>query len=219
MQTRECARHLCDAARVPSPLSTIIAAYHSNPKSHTHGFISGLLLSPLLQSTVDLSPLATCWGLSCRNSKAPFTFVVQLMVPGPPFLSLVMAWAADYDPSKPAHMDTPMHQAEGQAAFSPRADPDSDSELTQSPFDLCLARWAPPFVSTYIARSVIAATRLDAVRLCVWGISWRTEAYCCMFLDTEKLNTPAVDLCGVCAIRVPSCCKQVCCHDCMHLQQ
>lgn len=64
------------------------------------------------------------------------------MVPGPPFLSLVMAWAADYDPSKPANMDTPLHQAEGGPAFSPRADPDSDSELTQSPFDLCLARYA-----------------------------------------------------------------------------
>lgn len=76
----------------------------------------------------------------CRNSKAPFTFVVQLMVPGPPFLSLVMAWAADYDPSKPGNMDTPLHQAEGSPAFSHRLDPDSDSELTQSPFDLCLAR-------------------------------------------------------------------------------
>lgn len=80
--------------------------------------------------------------IACRNSKAPFTFVVQLMVPGPPFLSLVMAWAADYDPSKPANMDTPIHQTEAHPAFSPRADPDSDSELTQSPFDLCLARYA-----------------------------------------------------------------------------
>jgi hypothetical protein len=34
----------------------------------------------------------------CRDSTAPFTFVVQLMVPGPPYQALAIAWAADYDP-------------------------------------------------------------------------------------------------------------------------
>ena len=54
------------------------------------------------------------------------------MVPGPPFLSLTMAWAADYDPSKRPVSDSP-HSADGN-------DGDSDSELFKSPFDLCLAR-------------------------------------------------------------------------------
>ncbi len=33
-----------------------------------------------------------------RNSQAPFTFVVNFMVPGPPFRNLVMSWAADEAP-------------------------------------------------------------------------------------------------------------------------
>ena len=78
--------------------------------------------------------------LGCRESKAPFTFVVQLMVPGPPFLSLTMAWAADYDPSARPPSETP-HSPEGHASFA-GIDGDSDSELVKSPFDLCLARSA-----------------------------------------------------------------------------
>ena len=61
------------------------------------------------------------------------------MVPGPPFLSLTMAWAADYDPSKPMTSDTPQSQADGSPTFSGH-DGDSDSELVKNPFDLCLAR-------------------------------------------------------------------------------
>ena len=62
------------------------------------------------------------------------------MVPGPPFLSLTMAWAADYDPSKPMSSETPQSQTDGSPTFSAN-DADSDSELVKSPFDLCLARW------------------------------------------------------------------------------
>lgn len=35
-----------------------------------------------------------CYGARCRNSEAPFTFVVNFMVPGPPFRNLVMSWAS-----------------------------------------------------------------------------------------------------------------------------
>ena len=31
----------------------------------------------------------------CRASKAPFTFIVNIMVPGMPPFHLVMSWAAD----------------------------------------------------------------------------------------------------------------------------
>ena len=31
----------------------------------------------------------------CRASKAPFTFIVNIMVPGTPPFHLVMSWAAD----------------------------------------------------------------------------------------------------------------------------
>ena len=85
-----------------------------------------------------LSPLHPAEVLcGCTDSKAPFTFVVQLMVPGPPFLSLTMAWAADYDPAKRT-TETP-HTPEGHTPFAGN-DGDSDSELVKSPFDLCLAR-------------------------------------------------------------------------------
>eukprot|EP00884_Botryococcus_braunii_P002944 jgi/Botrbrau1/12650/Bobra.67_1s0016.1 len=39
---------------------------------------------------------------SVRDSKAPFLFVVQLMVPGPPHQALVISWEADYDPRQEA---------------------------------------------------------------------------------------------------------------------
>ena len=32
---------------------------------------------------------------ACRASKAPFTFIVNIMVPGNPPFHLVMSWAAD----------------------------------------------------------------------------------------------------------------------------
>ena len=34
-----------------------------------------------------------------RNNGAPFTLVLNLIVPGPPWRNLVMSWAADYSPS------------------------------------------------------------------------------------------------------------------------
>ncbi len=97
-------------------------------------------------STIGYKPRLTLNPVACRDSKAPFTFVVQLMVPGPPFLSLTMAWAADYDPSKPMSSETPQSQTDGSPTFSGN-DGDSDSELVKSPFDLCLARLVVPHSS------------------------------------------------------------------------
>ena len=62
------------------------------------------------------------------------------MVPGPPFLSLTMAWAADYDPSKRGPTDSPHSPDASRPSFTGN-DADSDSELFKSPFDLCLARF------------------------------------------------------------------------------
>ncbi|KAK9823769.1 hypothetical protein WJX72_005371 [[Myrmecia] bisecta] len=73
---------------------------------------------------------------SIRNSKAPFTFVVQLMVPGPPYLSLTMAWAADHDPCMSGKPQTP-----NTAGSVNSTEVDSDDELGRAPFDLCLARF------------------------------------------------------------------------------
>ena len=69
-----------------------------------------------------------------RKSKAPFTFALQLMVPGPPYRALVIAWAADLDPSALAEAAAP------RAGDASCADDDSDSEL--APFELALARCA-----------------------------------------------------------------------------
>ncbi|KAL3141693.1 hypothetical protein ABBQ32_004380 [Trebouxia sp. C0010 RCD-2024] len=97
-------------------------------------------------ASVDLVEVeAPTWHIaehlpSIRDSKAPFTFVVQLMVPGPPFLSLTMAWAADYDPSKRPATDSP-HSPDGSRSSFAAHDYDSDSELIKSSFDLCLARF------------------------------------------------------------------------------
>jgi hypothetical protein len=59
-----------------------------------------------------------------RNSKAPFNFVVQIMIPGAQPMSLTIAWAADYDP----------------AAVAGRSGNDSESEDRVGPFDLAFAR-------------------------------------------------------------------------------
>lgn len=69
-----------------------------------------------------------------RKSKAPFTFALQLMVPGPPHRALVIAWAADLGPSTLAEAALP------RAGDASCADDDSDGEL--APFELALARCA-----------------------------------------------------------------------------
>ena len=148
----------------PSQLSpTAAVSLHSssdmahclNPACHQMGSSAGHLLildgvaskaaaPSAWVSTIEYKPRLTLKPVACRDSKAPFTFVVQLMVPGPPFLSLTMAWAADYDPSKPMSSETPQSQTDGSPTFSGN-DGDSDSELVKSPFDLCLARLVATF--------------------------------------------------------------------------
>ena len=91
-----------------------------------------------------------------RKSQAPFTFALQLMVPGPPHRALVIAWAADSDPSALAEAAPP--RAEDSCA-----DDDSDSEL--APFELALARCAQPAAAAHQgagAAGSIAASRMRA---------------------------------------------------------
>ena len=69
--------------------------------------------------------------MPCRDSKAPFTFVLNLMVPGPRNVALVVSWAAE-DPAQGC--DRPaLHDADESGG-------DTDSDSGASPFDTCLAR-------------------------------------------------------------------------------
>lgn len=79
--------------------------------------------------------------LVCRNSKAPFNFVLNLMVPGAQKLALVITWAAEQNPSL-------SHQNSSSSAPSLQRDhssvsshADSDSEAGSGPFDILLARY------------------------------------------------------------------------------
>lgn len=54
-----------------------------------------------------------------KDSTAPFTFLVQIMVPGSTPIALCIAWAAQTPPESP----------------------DSHQGMSQAPIDLSLARW------------------------------------------------------------------------------
>ena len=71
-----------------------------------------------------------------RHSKAPFNFLLNLMVPGPQSLALVITWAAE---------QAPMLSSRGSGGASERASSvasqaDSDSDAGSAPFDILLAR-------------------------------------------------------------------------------
>ena len=79
------------------------------------------------------------------------------MVPGPPHLALVIAWAADFSPSLGGeHLDG---TSENGTARSDMGDIDSEDDLGGSPFDLCLARCAHPPIKD--------------------DCGWHTESICC----------------------------------------
>lgn len=71
---------------------------------------------------------------SMRASTAPFTFIVNILIPGPPHLGLIMSWAAEYNPDAG-------HGA-GQPS-SPSAVDDSEGELDDlsAPVDIAMARY------------------------------------------------------------------------------
>ena len=75
---------------------------------------------------------------SMRASTAPFTFIVNILIPGPPHLSLIMSWAAEYNP------DATSGGGNGAAGVpsSPSAVDDSDGELDDlsAPVDIAMAR-------------------------------------------------------------------------------
>ena len=59
-------------------------------------FVPLCFVSSGVQHLARASNLAS---LLRRNNSAPFTLVLNLIVPGPPWRNLVMSWAADYSPS------------------------------------------------------------------------------------------------------------------------
>ena len=89
---------------------------------------------------VDMDTHADAAALCCRASKAPFTFIVQIMF-GNPSLSLTFSWAAP-DPASQQHLSTKLTKA-----MSKDIGPDSTSDwtadeddLVDKPFELTLAR-------------------------------------------------------------------------------
>ena len=80
-----------------------------------------------------------------RNSKAPFNFVVNLMIPGPQKLALVITWAAEQAPTTgSSHHSSPEghtgpHFRRQLSSASSQAE--TDSEAGGSPFDTILARY------------------------------------------------------------------------------
>ena len=48
------------------------------------------------------SPQSEALQSVSRNNLAPFTFVLNLIIPGPPWRNLVMSWSADYNPAMAA---------------------------------------------------------------------------------------------------------------------
>ena len=80
----------------------------------------------------------------CRNSKAPFNFVLNLMVPGAQKLALVITWAAEQNPSlshQNSNSSAPSLQRDHSSVSSHA---DSDSEAGSGPFDILLARYFCP---------------------------------------------------------------------------
>ena len=71
---------------------------HARERAHTEWEFSG---NGLLQEALVIQKRpprnVVCIG-PCRNSDAVFTFVVNFMVPGPPFRNLVMSWSHDQLP-------------------------------------------------------------------------------------------------------------------------
>ncbi len=74
-----------------------------------------------------------------RLGDAPFILVVNLMIPGPPFLSLVFSWGAEIDPESMPADSTADSQSVATSIAGDNSDED-DLSLT-SPVDRALARY------------------------------------------------------------------------------
>lgn len=68
---------------------------------------------------------------SIKDSKAPFTFALQIMVPGKTNVSLTLSWSTDYDPMAAAEQP-------GAAKQGPKGDADSEAFAA---FDRVMARF------------------------------------------------------------------------------
>ncbi|KAL3136999.1 hypothetical protein ABBQ32_006591 [Trebouxia sp. C0010 RCD-2024] len=87
-------------------------------------------------SSVNLMEVAPTYHIarflpSILESKAPFTFALQIMVPGKTNVSLTLSWSTDYDP---------IAAAEQPGAAKQGAKGDADSEAFAA-FDRCVARF------------------------------------------------------------------------------
>jgi len=82
---------------------------------------------------------------SCRHSKAPFTFIMQIMF-GNPSLSLTFSWAAPDQGNVLTSNPSPSTKSGGCSPSSSSTDGFGtiDEKLLGKPFELTLARQAPP---------------------------------------------------------------------------
>ena len=108
-----------------SKLSSLPPAQHASPGAHGR-------MQHSRTADREVGRQSQRPSLLRRKADAAFTFVLQLMVPGPPHRALVIAWAADSDPTVNANA-VALHSGGASCA-----EDDSDSDL--SPFDLALAR-------------------------------------------------------------------------------
>ena len=77
-----------------------------------------------------------------RDSKAAFMFIVSILIPGPPFKCLVMAWAADEPPAdpEPCGGSNGIPNERSPSASEASADSASAPSSSAPEFDRCLTR-------------------------------------------------------------------------------
>ncbi len=75
----------------------------------------------------------------CRHSKAPFTFIMQIMF-GSPSLSLTFSWAAPLESSQTDFHSPPLKKLASDSELTSEDIAADEGELLGKPFELTLAR-------------------------------------------------------------------------------
>lgn len=84
----------------------------------------------------------------CRASRAPFTFIVQIMF-GSPSLSLTFSWASPCEEDGNSLANSLSSLPSGTSSSGTDGGPSSyEQELLGRPFELTLARWVPSSCSS-----------------------------------------------------------------------
>ena len=120
-----------------TPELNILSSLSVAAESSSRGFISKPPFHrPSSSAQAETSHLTQEDMLSCRDPKADLTFVLQLMVPGPPFLALTIAWSGKLSSSQAGQWPSAGVPAAGVA-------PQQACSGTANPFQQLLNRFAP----------------------------------------------------------------------------